>query len=698
MLSNSQGIIMRRLFVFCLILFLIPSLCLASRGIFLDIKKPGGGTESIPLYKESHALLVGVSDYTNGWPDLNSVPGEINELEAALNGQGFKVTKVLNPDKDQLTDAYEDFIDRYGYEKQNRLLFFFSGHGYSRKEAGKGYIVPTNAPSPLYDERGFMRNAVEMEQIVTWARRIESKHAMFLFDSCFSGTVFQSRALPKEPPHISAMVSRPVRQFISAGSAGEEVPSRSIFVPSFIRAIEGDGDLDKDGYVTGTELGMYLNRKVMGYKSGQTPQYGKIRDPRLDQGDFVMVAGITTYSDVSNPKTSEFGTLSIHSEPYGAIIYLNGTRKGIAPLTIEELKTGRYLVRVKKEGYDPKEETVLIRAGRKVELNYNLDAFKTTGSIQVTSTPSGAKLYLDGAYVGTTPDTLDELTEGEYEVIIRKEGFKDYRNTVAVDPNKSVVLKSVLKKTEKYSDVLKTEYTDPITGMEFVLIKGGCFMMGSDNGVQDEKPVHEVCLDDYYLGKYEVTNAEYRKIVPNHSSGKNVYEKGGFFSSDKSNSLDGDRQPVVMTSWLDSQYYLKELNRKNGMDFRLPTEAEWEYACRSGSPDKDFCGSNDTNAVAWYWANSEKKTHIVGQKQPSALGIYDMSGNVWERCSDYYYGNYYAYSPTDNPKGPDSGSYRLGRGGGWQAGKTALSSSLRVKYKPEDRNNYLGFRVAFPAP
>lgn len=127
-----------------------------------------------------------------------------------------------------------------------------------------------------------------MGRILTWARDIEAKHALFLFDSCFSGAIFKAKALPKIPPHISDVTSRPVRQFISAGSAGEEVPANSVFTPSFIRAVRGEGDLDKDGYVTGTELGMYLHRKVLSYDTGQTPQYGKIKDPDLDEGDFVF--------------------------------------------------------------------------------------------------------------------------------------------------------------------------------------------------------------------------------------------------------------------------------------------------------------------------------------------------------------------------------------------------------------------------
>lgn len=280
---------MRRFLFFAVLFIVFPSLCFASRGISLNIKHDGK-TQTVSLYKASYALLIGVADYTNGWPDLTSIPREMKELEAALSAQGFTVVKVLNPDSRMLADAFENFIDKYGFDPENRLLFFYSGHGYSRPEVEKGYIVPADAPSPLTDKRGFVRSAIEMEQVVTWARRIESKHALFLFDSCFSGTVFQSRALPQSPPHITAMVARPVRQFISAGSAGEEVPSRSYFTPSFIRALEGEGDLDNDGYVTGTELGLYLNRKITNYRIGQTPQFGKIRDPRLDQGDFVFAA------------------------------------------------------------------------------------------------------------------------------------------------------------------------------------------------------------------------------------------------------------------------------------------------------------------------------------------------------------------------------------------------------------------------
>jgi len=252
----------------------------------LSIKDNDGRT--IQLYKKSYALLIGVSNYTQGWPDLDSIPGELEQVKQALQGNGFISRVVIDPDSQALRKAFQDFINDYGFEADNRLLFYFSGHGYTRQKGQKGYLVPTDSPDPRLDEKNFLRTALDMGQILSWSRQMEARHALFLFDSCFSGTIFKSRALPKIPPHISAVTARPVRQFISAGSAGEEVPAKSVFTPLFIRAINGEADFNKDNYITGTELGMYLHNKVTDYESGQTPQYGKIRDPDLDEGDFVF--------------------------------------------------------------------------------------------------------------------------------------------------------------------------------------------------------------------------------------------------------------------------------------------------------------------------------------------------------------------------------------------------------------------------
>ncbi len=228
--------------------FLYPLIIHAENGRGIDIVIKDSKGNQVGMYKGSHALVIGVSDYKAGWPDLENIPREIDKVEEALSKQGFNIVKVMNPDNETLEDAYKDFIDKYGYDEQNRLLFFFSGHGHSRKGGRKGYLVPIDAPNPRKDEKGFLRKALTMSDILNMSKKMEAKHALFLFDSCFSGTIFKTKALPKQPPHISSYTASPVRQFISAGSAGEEVPAHSVFSPSFVRGLRGEADLNKDNY------------------------------------------------------------------------------------------------------------------------------------------------------------------------------------------------------------------------------------------------------------------------------------------------------------------------------------------------------------------------------------------------------------------------------------------------------------------
>ena len=258
-----------------------------TRGEAGAVQISNGSGGSMSLYGGSYALLIGVSKYSH-WPLLESVPMELNQLAQTLAGHGFKVRQVLDPDGNQLEEAFEDFIERYGYQKENRLVFFYSGHGYSPEQGDKGYLVPSDAPNPSVDWLGFRRKALPMTQILAWARDMEAKHSLFLFDSCFSGTVFKAKSRPT-PRHIGAKTAQPVRQFITAGSANQEVPARSVFTPALIRALQGEADRSPaDGYVSGSELGEYLLEKVSYYNPAQTPQYGKIRDPELDLGDFVF--------------------------------------------------------------------------------------------------------------------------------------------------------------------------------------------------------------------------------------------------------------------------------------------------------------------------------------------------------------------------------------------------------------------------
>jgi formylglycine-generating enzyme required for sulfatase activity len=211
---------------------------------------------------------------------------------------------------------------------------------------------------------------------------------------------------------------------------------------------------------------------------------------------------------------------------------------------------------------------------------------------------------------------------------------------------------------------------------EMVLVKGGTFKMGSDK-YDSEKPIHAVTLNDFHMGKYPITQAQWQKIMGNNPS-----------------HFKGDNMPVEMVNWYDCQAFCKKISEKTGETFRLPTEAEWEYAARGGNQSKGFeySGSNNVGEVAWYNSNSDSKTHTVGTKKSNELGIYDMSGNVWEWCSDWY--GSYSGAATNNPTGAVEGSNRVLRGGGWYNNSRGCRVANRYNDTPTYRNFNLGFRVA----
>ncbi len=215
-----------------------------------------------------------------------------------------------------------------------------------------------------------------------------------------------------------------------------------------------------------------------------------------------------------------------------------------------------------------------------------------------------------------------------------------------------------------------------------VYVSGGTFTMGAtieqdSDAHDDEKPTHSVTLSSFYLCKYEVTQALWRAVMGNNPS-----------------RFKGNNLPVGWVSWDDCQTFISRLNNLTGKDFRLPTEAEWEYAARGGNRSRGYkySGSNVLSDVAWYEDNSGRKTHPVGSKSPNELGLYDMSGNVWEWCSDWY-GTYSSSSQT-NPTGASSVSRRVCRGGCWDGITRSCRSSNRYCLLPDDRDFYLGLRLA----
>ena len=227
------------------------------------------------------------------------------------------------------------------------------------------------------------------------------------------------------------------------------------------------------------------------------------------------------------------------------------------------------------------------------------------------------------------------------------------------------------------------DLTITANGVSFVMkrVSGGTFQMGSDDSEadSDEKPVHSVTVSTFYMGETEVTQALWKAVMGNNPS-----------------SFKGDNLPVEMVSWTDCQEFIRKLNSLTGRSFRLPTEAEWEFAARGGNQSNGYkyAGSNSIGSVAWYTDNSGGKTHAVKGKSPNELGLYDMSGNVWEWCSDWK--DSYSSGSQTNPKGPSSGSYRVLRGGGWNYSARRCRVSNRFNIVPDYRFNGYGFRLCLP--
>jgi formylglycine-generating enzyme required for sulfatase activity len=222
--------------------------------------------------------------------------------------------------------------------------------------------------------------------------------------------------------------------------------------------------------------------------------------------------------------------------------------------------------------------------------------------------------------------------------------------------------------------------------LETINLSGGEFTMGGDR-YDFERPLHQVRLSPFAIGKTEVTQAQWKAVMGGNPS-----------------RFQGDDRPVETVSWDDVNEFTKRLSQKTGLQFRLPTEAEWEYAARAGSPAEYSFGDDEKELgdYAWFYGNSGNTTHPVGRKKPNRFGLFDMNGNVWEWCSDWFSDSYYAechrQGTVVDPPGPGTGSSRVFRGGGWINGAVICRSALRNYDAPGDRLDDLGFRLVRVGP
>ncbi len=387
----------------------------------------------IQLYKDSYALVVGNGTYTKGWDPLEGALKDVKEVETALKKHGFNVTLKKDLTKAKFDRAFAEFVLKSGEAANNRLLFYYAGHGYTRKGAtgeAFGYLVMVDAPTPEVNKIDFELESIPMESLVTQAEKILARHVLFIFDSCFSGTILNVRDRLRRPSEsISDNVKYPVRQFITAGRAGEVVPDHSDFKQAFLDLIEGRADEPfRDGYITGEELGFYLKNQVPVYNPTQHPQYGKIRNPKLDKGDFVFVLP-------AEPLPPTPPLLMVTSTPSGADIYVDNAWIGKSPLTSYKMDIGvrhekRVTVVLELSGYKRAVTQLTLRSGQQTPWDVRLEKIiSRTGTLTVTSTPSGADIYVDNDLIGRSPLTSHKMDIGvrhekRVTVVLELSGYK----------------------------------------------------------------------------------------------------------------------------------------------------------------------------------------------------------------------------------------------------------------------------------
>ena len=382
------------------------------------------------------------------------------------------------------------------------------------------------------------------------------------------------------------------------------------------------------------------------------------------------------------PKT---GNIEIITTPDEAEVWLNNIKQTrTTPMVIRDVMVGDYAVEIKKNGYTILQKNIIVKQHETAKIN---EILANTKTIQIQTNPTNAQIQIDGKNIGVSPIQYNVDLQKNYTLTITKNGYKSLTKQISITENSENELFNLEKENNLiFEDLAKTE---------MVFVQGGTFTMGCtyEQGTDcydNEKPVHQVTLSDYYIGKYEVTQGLWKKVMGSNPSK---------FSDC------GDDCPVENVSWDDCQTFISKLNQLTGKKYRLPTEAEWEYAARGGRGvarnvpagnaqlQTKYAGSNALDEVAWYNDNSNSQTHTVGTKKPNALGVYDMSGNVWEWCNDWY--DKYSISGVKNPQGAKAGSDRVVRGGSWYH----IGRYDRVSYRDNGDPSYSdydsGIRLVF---
>jgi formylglycine-generating enzyme required for sulfatase activity len=634
-----------------LLAFVSPSQSRDNRG--LTVTQGKGSIASLGNY---YALIVGINQYKE-WNALRTaVKDAVGLNDILVKRYGFKSDHIrLMTDqaatRRRIVQALRNLAANL--KDQDNLLVYFAGHGQLDDLTGDGYWIP--AEGRLKDPTTWISHAT-VKSILS-SEKVKGKNIVVVADSCYSGTLLRggpsllSMSEQTYRGKVLTLASRRSRQVITSGGlepvADGGRDGHSLFAYYFLKALkENDRDV--------IDLENLFHSRVWRYVTeigGQRPNVGRLKTPMDEDGQFVLAA-----ADISGVKRTPGIPPKRPSDHVPSVPVAEPGPAPTDPLEAALLKV-QQLEHEKNRARELKTE----------KFRNLLDDLKKYQIVESSELSDETKQSVWEGLKRKYPRWGYGAEYGDSEALLERALAEDQDGDMA-----EIAKASGMKLTKTNS-----------SGMKFVYISPGTFMMGSPANEKDrdnDEKQHQVTLSQgYYLQSTEVTQGQWKAVMGNNPS---------YFKD-----CGGDC-PVEQVSWEDVQEFIRRLNQREGDDiYRLPTEAEWEYACRAGSNDR-FCFGDDEGRLseyAWYDSNSGKKTHGVAQKKPNPWGLYDMHGNVWEWCHDWF-GDYPSGSVTD-PSGPSGGSVRVLRGGSWIYGPGYVRCADRFRGDPGVRCDDLGFRL-----
>lgn len=658
---------------------------------------------------KNYLLLIGINSYEH-IKKLNYAVSDTLAVKDLLTKryqfEESSATILLNEQasRNEIIQTFWSLVGKL--EANDSLLIYYAGHGHYDDRFDMGYWIPVEGKQ---DEIG---TYIPNSDLINAISRIKAKHIFLVSDSCFSGTLL---ATDMRDSFTDRAKSFPSRWGLCSGRK-ELVLDKSYFAQSFISFLQENQEKE----LLVRHLIDYVEKNTAN-NTEQTPLGSRLRNVGDGGGEFVF----HLKANESEREQTDFeklkNAIAVENKNLNQVLQLIQEIKNFLK-TYKQSNHRGDAIAFGKEAEDEKEWLEACKSGKEFDFIAYLDndrnvKFRKQAEEKIeefekkTSKISAQELkkepiveiklpviqkqeknlkeklleLIDSADISSLFELLDKekisnpvLSQLRNEFISGKYFFDFY------DRLEVFVNSLDFKETASNHQNLTIPLTDKIN-LEMVYVEGGTFEMGYKEGRdgKDEymgsaKPLHQVSLDSFYIGKFQITQEQYFAI-----SGENP------------SNYKGDKRPVETISWTETQEFIKKLNEKTGKNFRLPIEAEWEYAARGGNQSKGFmyAGSNNIDEVAWYSENSGSETHEVGLKKPNELGIYDMSGNVWEWCEDYWDEKFYEKSAGAKNPMNNIGSTRVRRGGSWVSYAVYSRVANRDNGYPSASTYRLGFRL-----